>query len=86
MRAGKITLDQALGSFDYASELIGDDEPESGAHAILEIALAHGISAYDAEYVAAARDLGVRVVSADTALAKVVPETVVSLEDFVAGG
>lgn len=86
VRAGRITLDKALGSFDNASELISDDEPQSDARAILEIALAHGISAYDAEYVAAARDLGVRVVSADLALVKAVPDTTVWLEDFAAGG
>jgi predicted nucleic acid-binding protein len=85
IRAGDLTVDEALECFEDASELVGEEESEPNARAVLEIAVTHGISAYDAEYVAAARDLGVRVVSADLALVGAVPEMVVSLEDFAAG-
>lgn len=86
MRAGHITLDDALFAYENARELIGEAEQEGSARDVLELAMTYGISAYDAEYIAAARALGVRVVSADMALVKAVPDMVVWLEDFAAGG
>lgn len=86
VRAGHLTLAEALASYEFARSLIARDEPEGDPRSVLEIALAYGISAYDAEYVAVARALGVRVVSTDARLIKAVPEYVVSLESFAAGG
>ena len=82
IRAGEFTVAEALEFFELTREVVGEDEPEADPQTALEIALAHGISAYDAEVVAVARALGVKVVSADTGLVKAVPDTVVSLQTF----
>jgi predicted nucleic acid-binding protein len=49
----------------------------------LHVALTHGVSAYDAQYIALAEILGVPCVTADAALAKKTPGLTVSLADFV---
>ena len=51
----------------------------------LEVAARAGISACDAELVATAEALGVRLVTADRHLVRACPERAISLERFVAG-
>jgi predicted nucleic acid-binding protein len=52
---------------------------------VLDLVAASGLSAYDCEFVAAARSLGVRLVTGDRAIARAFPGTAVTMEDFAAG-
>ena len=50
---------------------------------ILNLAFTGGCSAYDAEFVALARDMGVPLVTADSSLLQKFPDTAVSPEHFL---
>lgn len=50
---------------------------------VLHIAVAQDISAYDAQFVALARSLGVPLISEDARLRRRCPETVVSTSDYL---
>jgi len=56
-------------------------EPD-GEH-VLKIAMEREISAYDAQFVAAAVELGVPLVTADKRILSRCPDLAVSLSDFV---
>ena len=56
------------------------DVPQERA---LQVALRHGISAYDAQYIALAEIAGVPCVTADAALAKKAPALSILLSEFV---
>ena len=84
MRAGKLTLAGALGSFEEADRLVSDVGLEEETEACLRMAEKVKISAYDAEFVLAAERLGLPLVSADRKLSKAFPGRVLSPEEFVA--
>ena len=50
---------------------------------VLQLVERSGCTAYDCEFVAAAKSLGTRLVTGDRALAAAFPETAVTMEDFV---
>jgi len=51
----------------------------------LDVPFATGVSAYDCEFVALAKDLRLRLVTADKQVLAKFPETAVSLASFAAG-
>jgi predicted nucleic acid-binding protein len=81
--AKRITAVQAQKAFDAAEAVIAGNEPEPELSRILELANSRALEVYDAEYVAVARELGVKYVSADEDLARACPEDVVLLKAFV---
>jgi len=65
VRRGTIVLDEAVEMADDALALLGDRiTPVDSAH-VLDVAIECGLSAYDAEFVALARTLGVQLVTLD---------------------
>lgn len=50
---------------------------------VLDLVSRSGLTAYDCEFVAAARALGVPLVTGDRRIADAFPETAVTMEDFV---
>ena len=50
----------------------------------MRTALAHGVSAYDARFLVAARELGVKLVTEDEKLRRAAPELTQSLEEALA--
>lgn len=83
IRSGEITRGQAAQAFDAARAVIADNEPEPETAAVLNLALHLGLDMYDAEFVAVARDLGVRLVTSDPDLAAAVPDHVVTAAVFL---
>jgi len=77
-----LTMESALLSLRSAEEIIAGREYAVSSEIVLELAKDSGCSAYDCEYVALARDLGVPLVTADRQLLKAFPKTAVSLESF----
>lgn len=84
LRAGLLRMDEAAAAWAQAEVLIahGTAEPETGR--VLDVALTHGLSAYDAEYVALAEMLGVRLVTDDRRVLQACPDVAVSPAGFAA--
>lgn len=73
-RRGLLSLDQVLALQLQAEDLvIGHEEPVV-SDLVLRLAAASGCSAYDCEFVAAAEQLGVPLITADRELLKAFPE------------
>lgn len=82
LRRGELSLRQATALQDAAEELVAGREPLVASHEVLSLAKSSGRSAYDCEFVAAARQLNVRLVTSDRALLGSFPNDAVSLSVF----
>ena len=83
IRAKVLGEADGLAAMDSATTEMGPRELDVPQAQALRAALAYGISAYDAQYVALAEMLGLRCVTADAALARKTPAVTVLLADFV---
>lgn len=85
MRVRKMRLSSALAAFGVAEELVTDADIGPSTEECLRLAARGGVSAYDAEFIFAAEQLGLVLVTADRKLARAFPRRTVSLEEFAAG-
>ena len=83
-RNGGLGLADALELAAEAEGLLAGRECAVQSSAVLALAAQSGCAAYDCEYVALARDLGVALVTADKRLVTAFPGTAVSLKEFAA--
>ncbi len=81
MRLRGMSLGVAKEALRRAASLV-DGAPEPSAEDVLTLAQASGASAYDCEFVAVAKSLGIPLVTADRRLAKLFPAICVSPETF----
>jgi len=65
-----------------AEELMRDGEYQIPSKDVLDLVDESGCSAYDCEYVALAKDLGVNLITTDKQLIKAFPKIVVNLSDI----
>ena len=86
IRAGQMSFSQALTNFAEAEQLLAEGEYQPQVAAVIEAAVATGCSAYDCEFAAVARDLGVPLVTADRRLAAAFPDIAVTLGEFARPG
>lgn len=84
VRQKAITLDQACRMQTSAEALLADREFELPSIEVLQLASRSSCSAYDCEFVALARQLRTRLVTADQKILKAFPETAVSLAAAIA--
>ena len=84
IRGNLLDLEEAFGIMVEADALMSGSEFDPDSADVLELALTSGCSAYDAEFVALARDLRVPLVTTDRELLEKFPETAVSPEGFLA--
>lgn len=82
VRAGRLTQDRAQRILESAEGLFSGVTVTMTPRRVLETACRHGISGYDAEYVALAETLAVRCVTEDSQLRKKVSRITVSMEEF----
>ena len=68
VRRGSITPDQAKAMCDDAVAVLGPRVVTVSADRVLDVALECGLTAYDAEFVVVARELGVRLATGDSAI------------------
>ena len=68
VRRGSMTPDQAKAMCDDAATVLGPRVLSVPADRVMDIALECGLSAYDAEFVVVARQLGVRLATGDRAI------------------
>lgn len=80
-RRGLLTPEQATEVFARAARTFGPREHQTPPDAALGIALTSGLSAYDAEYVALAREIGCTLVTNDARLIREAPDVARPLID-----
>lgn len=79
VQAGRLKREQARGLLVAALDVLLPGESETDPGAAFELAMAKGISAYDAQYLALADTLGARLVTEDGALRRAAPARTASL-------
>jgi len=79
LRKELITLEQACRIQDSAEALLAASQFDVPSQEILQLVHESACSAYDCEFVALARALGVKLVTSDKKVLKAFPETAVSL-------
>ena len=79
VRTGQMTLVDSIALFQRAELLIGSHEYEPETHEVLRLSAQSRCSAYDCEYIALARYLGLVLVTADAKLRKAFPTETVAL-------
>ena len=83
VRRGAITLDRARVMSDRAAAILSDRmTPVDSAH-VLDVAIECGLTAYDAEFVALARTLGVPLVTLDGGILGGAPDVAVRPRAFL---
>jgi predicted nucleic acid-binding protein len=82
VRAKVITLNQAHDTWQAALTVFGQSEVEPSGDAVLEAAAARNLSAYDAQFVVAATDLEVPLVTSDRRLLLACPDIAIAAEKF----
>ena len=83
-RRGALTPDQAKDMIDDAALVLGDRIAEASSAQVVDAALECGLTAYDAEFVALARTLGVPLATLDNAILQGAPDVAMSLHTLVA--
>lgn len=74
LRRGQLGLDQVLALQQQAEDLVIRHEESVASDAVLRLAARSGCSAYDCEFVAAAQQLNVPLITADRALRNAFPD------------
>jgi predicted nucleic acid-binding protein len=82
-RAGVISQDQAMLAWQRAKALLGASEAEPLGEQVLRIAIERSVSAYDAQFVAVAEELGIRLVTSDKRICDRCPHVALSIEEFL---
>ena len=83
IRAKALRLDEAHVAWHAALLLVGVHEVEPSGDAVLERAAETNLSAYDAQFVVAAADLDVPLITFDRRLLTACPELAMSPEQFL---
>ncbi len=84
-KGGLIGREEAFAIMADAESMMSFNEYDMASEDVLELAADTGCSAYDAEFVVLARDLGVPLVTTDRELLEKFPGTAVTPESFLAG-
>jgi predicted nucleic acid-binding protein len=85
-RVGGMSLRKATQLWNQATELLSGCLRPVDMLLALELAVENNISAYDAQFVALARSLGVACVTEDQRLLGAFPQETMSMRDFCEGG
>lgn len=84
LRQQIITLEEALAIQEEAEALMTDQEFTVTSAQILTLVSSCGCSAYDCEFIALAKQLGVKLVTQDKKILREFPNVAVSLNEFLA--
>ena len=86
VREGHVSLATALQLQEAAENLLGGREYSVDSNDVLTLASQSGHSAYDCEFVAVARALGVPLITSDRRLISSFPQIAVDIRAFAAAG
>lgn len=84
VREGSAELEDALAAVRLAEQLLEDRELQPAGEHVLRLAAASRCTAYDCEFVAVARDLGIPLVTFDREILRRFPEDAVDAKRFIA--
>ena len=82
LRTGLLDEEQAFRAWEEAVAIFGRREHEPGGAAVLRTAIRYRISGYDAQFIAVAEQLGIKLVTADRKLQKACEKVAVLLESY----
>ena len=80
-----LPLEQAVALFEKAGEVILEPEIEVELGGVLRLAHVKKLSAYDAEFLALALALNVKIVTLDSGILKAAPDIAITPDAFAAG-
>ena len=80
-----LTLAEAIEIFEFAEELLKNNEYNVNSVQVLDLSYESGCSAYDCEFVNLAKDLNVPLVTEDKKVLSSFPDTAISMKKFVTG-
>jgi predicted nucleic acid-binding protein len=83
IRGGVVDEAEATAALALASREMSPRELHAPQAAVVRLALATGVSAYDAQYAAISERFGIRCVSADASFVKKAAPLAVSLSEFI---
>lgn len=83
LRTGVLTMRDCIETFDKAENIIGYNSHTVSHLDVLATAHEFRISAYDARYIALARELGVPLITEDKQLRKAAPELTISIDEAI---
>jgi len=84
VRVGEFEVEAALGMLDVAQERFSGGLHAAPHSEAMRMALGTKVSAYDARFLVAARELGVKLTTEDTKLRRAAPDLTQSLEEALA--
>ena len=79
VRRGELAIEEARALQAEAEDLVGDSEYQVDSNIVLDLVNRSDCSAYDCEYVALAKQLGVKLVTMDRKVLRAFPEVAVPL-------
>ena len=83
IRNQNLELDKAIKIMNEAAHLMNDNEYDVTSLDVLKLAELSGCSAYDCEFIALAKDLGIQLVTSDKQLLKAFSQYTISLENYI---
>ena len=83
MRHQNLELEKAIKIMNEATHLMNENEYEVISLDVLQLAESSGCSAYDCEFVALAKDLGVSLITSDKKVLKAFPQYTISLDKYI---
>ena len=83
MRNQNLKLEKAIKIMNEAVHLMNEHEYDVISLDVLQLAESSGCSAYDCEFVALAKDLGVSLVTSDKKVLKAFPQYTTSLDNYI---
>ena len=78
-----ITLTEAIEIFEFAEELLKENEYEINSVQVLSLSHSSGCSAYDCEFVSLAKDLDISLITEDKKILKNFRDLAVSMNQFI---
>ena len=78
-----LSLEDAVDIMENASQLMENNEYDVNSRLVLTLAEESNLSAYDCEFIALAKDLSVKLVTADQKIAEIFPEHTLPLQNFI---
>jgi len=83
LRKGYLDFSTAKKAMTHAEEILQYQEYIATSTEVLELVMQSSCSAYDCEYIALARKMGVKLITKDKQLLKEFPRNTVDLESFI---
>ena len=78
-----LTLEDAVEIMESASALMENNEFDVASRQVLELVEASNLSTYDCEFVALAKDLGIKLVTADNQISSQFPGYAIAFQDYL---